>query len=209
MVSLALIFISPLTSEFISPSLFSPALYYSTEAQDAVRIEIIDRTILALKAEGIDFKGILYFGIMLTDNGPKLLEYNVRFGDPETEVILPRLQSDLVDIMLNVIDGKLDKTDIKWSTDKAICIVMASGGYPEKYQVGCDIKGIEKVKEGAIVFHAGTKFKNDKLVTAGGRVLVISALDKNYEVARKMTYEAIDMINFQDLHYRTDIAICD
>lgn len=187
----------------------SPALHYSTEAEEAVKIEIINRTIHALKTEGIDFKGVLYFGIMLTDNGPKLLEYNVRFGDPETEVILPRLQSDLIDIMISVMDGSLDKADIKWSKEKAVCVVMASGGYPEEYDIGCKIKGLEKIKEDAIIFHAGTKFTNDKLVTAGGRVLVISALGEDFESARSEVYATINKINFQNQHYRTDIAIYD
>lgn len=185
----------------------SPALYYSLEAEEAVTHEIINRTVLALKTEGIDFKGILYFGIMLTDNGPKLLEYNVRFGDPETEVILPRLQSDMVDIMLRVIEGKLDKADIKWSKEKAVCIVMASGGYPEQYDIGYEISGIKQAKEDAIIFHAGTKLVDKKLVTAGGRVLVISTLGENYESAQSKAYAAIKNINFRNQHYRTDIAI--
>ena len=187
----------------------SPALYYSAEAEETVRIDIINKTVHALKTEEIDFKGILYFGIMLTESGPKLLEYNVRFGDPETEVVLPRLQSDLVDIMNNVIDGTLDKVDIKWSKEKAVCVVMASGGYPEEYDIGCKIKGLEKIKEDAIIFHAGTKFTNDKLVTAGGRVLVISALGEDFESARSEAYATINKINFHNQHYRTDIAIYD
>ena len=185
----------------------SPALYYSTKAEAIVKTEIIDRTVLALKEEGIDFKGILYFGIMLTDNGPKLLEYNARFGDPETEVVLPRLQSDLFDIMNSVIDGKLDKTDINWSNEKAVCVVMASGGYPEKYNVGNEISEIGSTLEESTIFHAGTKLIDNKLVTAGGRVLVISALGENYESARSNAYTAISKIRFQNQHYRTDIAV--
>jgi phosphoribosylamine--glycine ligase len=185
----------------------SPALYYSVAAEETVRTEIINRTVLALKTEGINFKGILYFGIMLTDDGPKLLEYNVRFGDPETEVILPRLQSDMVDIMLKVIEGKLDKADIKWSKEKAVCIVMASGGYPEKYDVGFEINGIKSALEASTIFHAGTKLVDDKLVTAGGRALVVSALGKDYESARSNAYAMIKRINFRNQHYRTDIAI--
>jgi phosphoribosylamine--glycine ligase len=184
----------------------SPALHYSTEAEEAVRIEIINRTVHALKTEGIEFKGILYFGIMLTVNGPKLLEYNVRFGDPETEVILPMLQSDLVDIMNSVIDGTLDKADIRWSKEKAVCVVMASGGYPEKYDVGYEISGIKSSIEEAIIFHAGTKLLDNKLVTAGGRVLVICALGENYEVARNKVYTAVDKISFLNVHYRKDIG---
>lgn len=184
----------------------SPALHYNTEAEEAVRIEIINRTVHALKTEGIEFKGILYFGIMLTAKGPKLLEYNVRFGDPETEVILPRLQSDLIDIMNSVIDGTLDKADIRWSKEKAVCVVMASGGYPEKYDVGYEISGIKSPKEEAIIFHAGTKLVDNKLVTAGGRVLVICALGENYEAARNKVYTTVDKINFLNVHYRKDIG---
>jgi phosphoribosylamine--glycine ligase len=184
----------------------SPALHYDTEAEEAVRIEIINRTVHALMTEGIEFKGILYFGIMLTAKGPKLLEYNVRFGDPETEVILPMLQSDLVDIMNSVIDGTLDKADIKWSKEKAVCVVMASGGYPEKYDVGHEISGIRASIEEAIIFHAGTKIIENKLVTAGGRVLVICALGESYDAARNKAYTAVDKINFLNVHYRKDIG---
>lgn len=184
----------------------SPALHYSTEEEEAVRTEIINRTVHALKTEGIEFKGILYFGIMLTAKGPKLLEYNVRFGDPETEVILPRLQSDLVDIMNSVIDGTLDKADIRWSKEKAVCVVMASGGYPEKYDGGYEISGIKSPIEEAIIFHAGTKLVDNRLVTAGGRVLVICALGENYEAARNKVYTTVDKINFLNVHYRKDIG---
>jgi phosphoribosylamine--glycine ligase len=184
----------------------SPALHYSTEAEEAVRIEIINRTVHALKTEGIEFKGILYFGIMLTAKGPKLLEYNVRFGDPETEVILPMLQSDLIDIMNSVIDGTLDKAEIRWSKEKAVCVVMASGGYPEKYDVGYEISGIKSSIEEAIIFHAGTKLIDNKLVTAGGRVLVICALGENFEAARNKVYTAVDKISFLNAHYRKDIG---
>jgi phosphoribosylamine---glycine ligase len=184
----------------------SPALHYNIEAEEAVDIEIIHRTVDALKTEGINFKGILYFGIMLTDNGPKLLEYNVRFGDPETEVILPRLQSDLFDLMNCVVDGTLDEADIKWSKEKAVCVVMASGGYPEEYELGCEISGIEPTIEEAMIFHAGTKHVDSKLVTAGGRVLVVSTLGENYELARNKAYAMVKKINFKNQHYRTDIA---
>jgi phosphoribosylamine--glycine ligase len=184
----------------------SPALHYDTEAEEAVRIEIINRTVHALKTEGIEFKGILYFGIMLTAKGPKLLEYNVRFGDPETEVILPMLQSDLIDIMNSVIDGTLDKADIRWSKEKAVCVVMASGGYPEKYDIGHEISGIKSSIDESIIFHAGTKFVDNKLVTAGGRVLVICALGNNFEAARNKVYTAVDKISFLNVHYRKDIG---
>jgi phosphoribosylamine---glycine ligase len=187
----------------------SPAFYYSSNAEKAVNTVIIDKTMQALKDEGISYKGVLYFGIMLTEDGPKVLEFNVRFGDPETEVILPRLQSDLLEILSLVVEGKLDEAEVKWSQQKAVCVVMSSGGYPEKYQIGSKICGIEAAKEDAMVYHAGTKLENDNLVTAGGRVLVISALGEDYNAARSKAYTAIEKISFHKQHYRTDIALND
>lgn len=184
----------------------SPAFHYSADAEKTVCTEIIDKTMQALKAEGLNYKGVLYFGIMLTADGPKVLEFNVRFGDPETEVLLPRLKSDLLEIFELVIQGKLAMADIQWSKDSAVCAVMASGGYPEEYQVGCIISGIEAAQGDASVFHAGTRLVGNTLVTAGGRVLVISALGENYDVARSKVYEAINKISFQNQHYRTDIG---
>ncbi|OGO78354.1 MAG: phosphoribosylamine--glycine ligase [Clostridiales bacterium GWB2_37_7] len=185
----------------------SPAFYYSSKAEESVCSEIIAKTMEALKAEDIIYKGVLYFGIMLTVDGPKVLEFNVRFGDPETEVILPRLKSDLLDIFNLVVEGKLDSAEIEWSKDNAVCVVMSSGGYPEEYQVGYEIIGIDAAKEAARIYHAGTKFEDGKFVTAGGRVLVISALGEDYHAARSQAYEAIKKISFQNQHYRTDIAL--
>lgn len=184
----------------------SPAFYYSDEAEALVKTEIIDRTIKGLIAEGIQYKGVLYFGLMLTSDGPKVLEYNVRFGDPETEVIMPRLQSDLLEIMDLVVDGKLHQADVQWTKQAAVCVVMASGGYPETYQTGHVISGIEAAEEKAIVFHAGTSQEKDALVTAGGRVLVLSALGETYTDARSNVYEAVNSVSFNKQHYRTDIA---
>jgi phosphoribosylamine--glycine ligase len=184
----------------------SPAFYYSPEAEKSVVEDIINKTVQALKDEDIAYKGVLYFGIMLTAEGPKVLEFNVRFGDPETEVILLRLQSDLIETMESVIDGRLDQTDIKWSKEKCICVVMASGGYPEEYEVGFEISGIKSLEE-AVLYHAGTRLAADKLVTAGGRVIVVSALGENYEAARNKVYAAIQKINFRNAHYRKDIGI--
>ncbi|MDF2530967.1 MAG: phosphoribosylamine--glycine ligase, partial [Clostridia bacterium] len=185
----------------------SPALHYSLEVEKLVNKEIIYNTIQALKAEGINYKGVLYFGLMLTKDGPKVLEFNVRFGDPETEVLLTRLQSDLLDIICSVVDGELNQADIKWSQEKAVCVVMASGGYPEQYEIGCEIMGIETAEAEAKIFHAGTKLIDNKLVTAGGRVLVISALGSDYEAARAKAYSAAEKLSFQDMHYRKDIGI--
>ncbi|MEA4846703.1 MAG: phosphoribosylamine--glycine ligase [Clostridiaceae bacterium] len=186
----------------------SPAFYYDDETASAVEKDIIRRTIDALKAEGICYKGVLYFGIMITEKGPKLLEYNARFGDPETEVVLLRLKSDLVEIMNSVIDEKLEAQKIEWKEEQAVCVVMASGGYPEHYKKGYEIKGLAKAAtiSGISVFHAGTKNASGKILTAGGRVLVVSAIDKNFELARERAYKAIGEIDFEKAHYRKDIG---
>ncbi|HYE80928.1 MAG TPA: phosphoribosylamine--glycine ligase [Clostridia bacterium] len=186
----------------------SPAFHYDEKTAAAVERDIIKRTVDALRAEGIYYKGVLYFGIMITGKGPRVLEYNARFGDPETEVVLLRLKSDLVEIMNAVIDGRLKDQEIEWSEEQAVCVVMASGGYPENYESGLEIKGLEKASEisGVEVFHAGTKKAAGKVVTAGGRVLVASALEKNYELAREKAYKAIQKIKFEKAYYRSDIG---
>lgn len=186
----------------------SPAFYYDEASAAIAEKEIIQRTMDALKNEGIDYKGVLYFGLMLTPKGPKLLEYNVRFGDPETEVVLPRLKTDLVEIMNSVIDEKLETQKIEWKEEQAVCVVMASGGYPEHYDKGFEIKGLEKAAAngGVTVFHAGTEKRLDKITTAGGRVLVVSAMGKDFEEARERAYQAVKDIDFEKAHYRSDIA---
>lgn len=185
----------------------SPAFYYDEKTAAIVEKDIIKRTVDALKAEGICYKGVLYFGIMITKDGPKVLEYNARFGDPETEVVLPRLKSDLVEIMNAVIDEKLEAQKIEWEEERAVCVVMASGGYPGHYDKGFEIKGIDKACDsGIVVFHAGTKRASGKIVTAGGRVLVVSALAKSYEQAREKAYKAVQDIEFEKVHYRSDIG---
>ena len=186
----------------------SPAFYYDEETAAVVERDIIQRTVAALRAEGIIYKGILYFGIMITKAGPKLLEYNTRFGDPETEVVLLRLKSDLVEIMNAVIDEKLETQRIEWKEEQAVCVVMASGGYPEHYEKGYEIKGLEKVADNSDVkvFHAGAKKASGKIVTAGGRVLVVSALANSFELARQKAYQAIKNIDFEKAHYRNDIG---
>lgn len=186
----------------------SPAFYYDAKTAEAAEREIIQRTLKALKKEGINYKGVLYFGLMLTDDGPKLLEYNARFGDPETEVVLLRLKSDLVEIMNSVIDGRLEYQKIEWSEEQAVCVVMASGGYPEQYKKGYEINGLDIAAsmEDIMIFHAGTEKVLGKITTAGGRVLVASALGKNYEAARAKAYKAVQAINFEKVHYRRDIA---
>lgn len=183
-----------------------PALHYTEEMAQKAEAQIFQRTLDALSAEGIDYKGILYFGLMLTADGPKVIEYNVRFGDPETEMVLPRLETDLVEIINAVIDGKLDSIELKWKQECTVGVVMASGGYPEAYQSGYEISGLDNTMNEVIIFHAGTKMLDNKIVTAGGRVLVVSALGKDINEAREKAYRQLEKISFKDAHYRKDIA---
>lgn len=186
----------------------SPAPAYDDKMKEIVEKEIIQKTIDAMAGEGITFKGILYTGIMLTKDGPKVLEYNCRFGDPETQVVIPRLGTDLVDILEAVIDGTLDKVYIKWKKETALCIVGASGGYPLAYETGKLIEGIEEAeKQGALVVHAGTATKDNEILTAGGRVLGVIALGKDVSEARTKAYEAISHIHFEGIQYRSDIGL--
>jgi phosphoribosylamine--glycine ligase len=185
----------------------SPAPAYSTELAEVVEKEIIQKTVEAMAAEGIPFKGVLYTGLMLTKNGPRVLEYNCRFGDPETQVVLPRLKTDLIDIMEACMDGNLEKMRIEWKDEKAICVVLASGGYPGPYEKGKVIEGLSEAEaEGALVFHAGTDIKDGKIVTSGGRVLGVTALGESVEQARLKAYSAVSRIKFEGMHYRKDIG---
>lgn len=173
---------------------------------------VIDRIIIptlkGMAAEGSPFKGILYAGLMLTSEGPQVLEYNVRFGDPETQVILPRLESDLAEIFMKTASGQLDNCEIEWKDDCAVCVVAASGGYPGSYPKGKVIKGIPEAENlpGTIVFHAGTAEKDGTLVTSGGRVLGITATAGGLEDAIERTYQAVEMIDFDGMYFRKDIA---
>ncbi len=188
----------------------SPNPYYTDEMAEICRKTIFEPTIEAMNKEGRTFKGCLYFGLMLTPKGPKVIEYNARFGDPETQVVLPRLETDLVDICEAVIDGTLGDLDIKWKKGAAACVVMASGGYPESYKKGIEMRGLDEKGgvEGAIVYHAGTKLENGKFYTNGGRVLGVTAVDDTLEGALKKAYEAVEKISFEGAHYRKDIGTC-
>lgn len=188
----------------------SPNPYYTDEMAEICRKTIFEPTIEAMNKEGRTFKGCLYFGLMLTPKGPKVIEYNARFGDPETQVVLPRLETDLVDICEAVIDGTLGDLDIKWKKGAAACVVMASGGYPESYKKGIEMSGLDEKGgvEGAIVYHAGTKLENGKFYTNGGRVLGVAAVDDTLEGALKKAYEAVEKISFEGAHYRKDIGTC-
>lgn len=185
---------------------FSPSRIYDEKMAEECMQKIFAPTVLGMAKDGRPFKGVLYFGLMSTPNGVKVIEYNCRFGDPETQAVLPRLKSDLVEIMLAVIDEKLDEIKIEWSNDAAVCIVMASGGYPSSYNTGFEITGLENV-DGATVFHAGTKTIERKLVTAGGRVLGVTALAPTLDDAIKKSYKEISKISFEGMHYRKDIGI--
>jgi phosphoribosylamine--glycine ligase len=165
-------------------------------------------TIRAMQAKGRPFKGCLYFGLMLTPNGPKVIEYNARFGDPETQVVLPRLVTDFVDVIDAVIDEKLDTLDIEWSKDACACVVMASGGYPQSYPKGIEITGLDEngQAEGVTVYHAGSKLTDGKLVTNGGRVLGVTAKAETLDAALEKAYKAVETIHFDGAHYRRDIG---
>jgi len=186
---------------------FSPSRIYTDEIADECMEKIFIPSIRAMELEGRKFKGIIYFGLMITQNGPKLLEYNARFGDPETQAVLPRLKTDIIDIFEAVIDEKLNEIDIEWHEGGSACVVMASGGYPGDYQTGYEITGIKQAEElGCIVFNAGTKLNDGKLVTAGGRVLGVTAIGESLDKAIKKAYEGVQKVNFKDAHYRKDIG---
>jgi phosphoribosylamine--glycine ligase len=158
--------------------------------------------------EGIPFKGILYIGLMLTKTGPKVLEYNCRFGDPETQVVIPRLKTDLIDIVDAVINNNLSNIKIEWKDETAVCVVMSSGGYPGVYEKGKIINGINEAESlDTVVFHAGTELYNNKIVTASGRVLGVTALGEDIRDARKKVYEAVSKIHFDSAYYRKDIGL--
>lgn len=185
---------------------FSPSKIYTDELAKDVYDTVIVPTMNAMNAENRKFKGVLYFGLMLTDKGIKVLEYNARFGDPETQVVLPRLKTDLLEIFSAIIDERLDEVNIEWNDDAAVCVILASGGYPENYAKGVPIE-IGKLDDGIILFHAGTAFKNGELVTNGGRVIGVTALGETIEDARKKAYKNIENIKFDKMHYRTDIGV--
>lgn len=185
---------------------FSPSKVYTPQLADAVYRDIILPTMNAMNCEGRPFKGVLYFGLMITKKGAKVLEYNARFGDPETQVVLPRLKTDLYEIFDAIIDGRLSDVDIQWTDDACVCVILASGGYPESYKKGVPI-AIGKLPEDIVLYHAGTAFKDGKLVTSGGRVMGVTAKGKDIEEARKKAYDAIKNIHFDGMFYRHDIGI--
>ena len=187
---------------------FSPSPFYTKEIDEFCKKNIYQATVDAMRAEGREFKGIIFFGLMLTEEGPKVLEYKARFGDPETQVVLPRMKNDIIDVFEACIDGTLDKTDLDFEDNAAVCVVLASEGYPEKYEKGYEIHGLDnfKDKDSYFVFHAGTKTENGKIVTNGGRVLGVTATGTDLKTARANAYEAATWIEFENKYMRSDIG---
>jgi len=187
----------------------SPAESWGSETQEMVEDVIMRRLVAGLQESAIIFRGLLFPGLMMTAEGPRVLEFNCRFGDPETQAILPRLKSDLLDLLEATIDGTLEKTTLEWDERPAVTVVMASGGYPGSYETGLPISGLASCSDDADVhvFHAGTRRENGAIVTAGGRVLAVTALGETVAAARARAYEAVARIEFQGAHYRRDIAL--
>ena len=187
---------------------FSPSPFYTADVDEFCKKYIYQATVDAMAAEGREFKGIIFFGLMLTPDGPRVLEYNARFGDPETQVVLPRMNNDIVEVFEACVDGTLDQIELEFADNAAVCVVLASDGYPEKYDKGFEITGFEnfKDKDGYYVFHAGTKFDGDKIVTNGGRVLGVTALGTDLKDARANAYKATEWVDFANKYKRNDIG---
>lgn len=188
---------------------FSPSPFYTDEVDAFCKKYVYQATVDAMKAEGRPFKGVIFFGLMLTPEGPKVLEYNARFGDPEAQVVLPRMKNDIIDVFEACIDGTLDQIDLQFEDNACVCVVLASDGYPLAYEKGFEITGMEKFKDkdGYYLFHAGSKFdENGKIVTNGGRVLGVTATGKTLKEARANAYEAIEWVNFDNKYMRHDIG---
>ena len=187
---------------------FSPSPFYTPEVDEFCKKYIYQKTVDAMRAEGREFKGIIFFGLMLTPKGPRVLEYNARFGDPETQVVLPRMKNDIVTVFNACIDGTLDRVDLQFEDNAAVCVVLASDGYPEKYEKGFEIKGLENFygKEDKFAFHAGTKSVDGQIVTNGGRVIGITALGEDLKSARANAYAATELVDFANKYMRHDIG---
>ena len=184
---------------------FSPSEIYTDELAKEVQEKILDKTLEGFKKDNLNYKGILFVGLMITEDGPKILEYNVRFGDPETQSVLFRLDTDLNKIISAILDNNLKNIEINYSKEEAICVMLTSGGYPESYEKGKVISGLENLDSDIVVFHSGTKFDNENIVTNGGRVIGITAKGKTVKEAGEKVYENIKKINFEKMHYRKDI----
>lgn len=187
---------------------FSPSPFYTKEVEDFCNKYVYQPTVDAMAAEGRPFVGIIFFGLMLTEEGPKVLEYNARFGDPEAQVVLPRMKNDIIEVIEACVDGRLDEIDLQFEDNAAVCVVLASDGYPVAYEKGIPITGFEnfKDKDGYYCFHAGTKFDGEQIVTNGGRVLGITAKGSDLKEARKNAYEATEWVSFSNKYMRHDIG---
>ena len=187
---------------------FSPSPFYTKEVDEFCRKYVYQKTVDAMAAEGREFKGIIFFGLMLTEDGPKVLEYNARFGDPEAQVVLPRMKNDLIDVIEACIDGTLDQVDLQFEDNATVCVVLASDGYPVAYEKGLPITGLDEFKkhEGYYCFHAGTKFDGDQIVTNGGRVLGVTAKGATLKEARANAYKATEWVKFDNKYMRHDIG---
>ena len=188
---------------------FSPSPFYTAEVEEFCRKYVFQASVDAMRAEGREFKGIIFFGLILTEKGPRVLEYNARFGDPEAQVVLPRMENDIVEVMEACVDGTLDQIELTFADNACVCVVLASGGYPVSYQKGFEIHGLEKLegKDGYFVFHAGTKLSPEgKFLTNGGRVLGVTALGDTLKEARANAYKAAKEISWEGMFCRSDIG---
>ena len=185
---------------------YSPGDKFSQKTEEEIR-KILKGIEIGFNKEKISYYGILFIGFMIENDIPKVLEFNVRFGDPETEVLMPRLKGDLLEIMMKTLDNTLSEDDIKWKDEVSLTTILCSGGYPNSYQKGKEITGLDKVDGDVIIFHNGTVKKDDKYYTDGGRVLSVTSLGKDLIEARKKVYKNIEKINFQDMYYRKDIGL--
>lgn len=194
---------------------YSPSLVFDKELEERIRREILEPTLKGFQEDGLDFKGVLFIGLMITKDGPKVIEFNNRFGDPEAQSVLMRLDSDLADIFTAVTENRLSETEMKWSDKKAVCVVLASGGYPGSYEKGKEITGLDKVDEDVVVFHAGTASDHicdasscrSAIVTSGGRVLGVTAVGATHEEARQKAFDNVKRISFEGMQYRNDIGL--
>lgn len=184
----------------------SPNPLFSKDLMSQIKKDVLDKISYGLEKEGLDFKGILFIGFMIVDGKAKVLEFNTRFGDPETQVLLPRLKSDIVELFQKVIYGTIEESDIIWSKDSCVTVVLTSKGYPKEYEKGFNINGLDSLNKSIIIFHNGTKYDNDRLITNGGRVLSVTSLGRNLQFAREIIYENIGNIQFEGLCYRKDIG---
>lgn len=186
---------------------YSPSLIYDEKLENEVRETILNPIIDGIKKDKLDYKGVLFIGLMITKEGPKVLEFNVRFGDPETQVVLTRLETDLVDIIDGILNNRLKYINIKWSENKTVCVVLTSKGYPESYEKGIVINGLEDVDNDIILFHSGTKLVDKDIVTNGGRVIGVTAIGSTLEEATEKAYKNVEKVKFEGMHYRKDIGV--